>query len=336
MPLDPQARRYLDAISARGLPRMVDQTPSQVRVGMRELSRELEVRDLPLKIENRTVPGPGGALPVRFYSPGSDGPLPVIVFFHGGGWVAGDLDTHDAVCAALAHRADAIVVSVDYRLAPEHVFPAAADDAFAATCWVVEEAATFGGDGKRVAVAGDSAGGNLAAVVCLRAREEPKTGPAIAAQVLVYPVIDRNFETTSYRECAEGYGLTRESMMWFWNLYVPDDKDSCNPLAAPLRAESLVGLPQALVVTAEFDTLRDEGEAYADRLEAADVPTQRTCYPGMIHGFFRHTYDFDSGGAVLDETASFLRRAFGARRVRDESSGVADVDLELRSMCEDA
>ena len=311
MALDPQARRYLEDMSARGLPPMVDQTPSQVRTDMRELSRELEVRDLSLKIENRTVPGPVGAIPVRFYSPESGAPLPVIVFFHGGGWVAGDLDTHDAVCAALADRTRAIVVSVDYRLAPEHAFPAAADDAFAATCWAVKEASTFGGDSKRVAVAGDSAGGNLAAVVCLRAREEPVPA-SLVAQVLVYPVTDRNFETTSYRACAEGYGLTRESMMWFWDLYVPNDADSRNPFAAPLQADSLDGLPPALVVTAEFDTLRDEGEAYADRLEEAGVPTQRTCYEGMIHGFFRHTYDFDSGGAVLDETASFLRRIFDA------------------------
>lgn len=308
MPLDPQARRYLDGMAARGLPRVVDQTPVEVRAGMRKLSTELRVPDVPLSIEDRTIPGPAGEIPVRVYTPPSESQLPVVVFFHGGGWVAGDLDTHDAVCRSLADRTGAVLMSVDYRLAPEQIFPAAADDAYAATCWVEKEAATFGGDPTRIAVTGDSAGGNLAAVVALRARDE--AGPKLAAQALVYPVTDCDFETTSYRDCAEGYGLTRDSMVWFWQHYVPNQEDYSNPLVAPLKAETLSDLPPALVVTAEFDTLRDEGDAYARRLREAGVPTQWTCYPGMIHGFFRHTFSFDAGAAVLEETSAFLQSAF--------------------------
>ena len=256
----------------------------------REMFRTMQpVIDLPVgKVENRSIDGPGGQIPLRIYTPLTEGdaPPPIAMMFHGGGWVIGDLDTADGQSRELCAGAGCIVVSVDYRLAPEHRFPAAADDCFAATLWASENGSALGGDPKHIAVVGDSAGGNLAAVVTLMARDAG--GPAIAAQVLVYPATNGvRFETASYRECAEGYMLTAEAMHWFWDQYA-DPGERSNPRASPLLAGDLSGLPPALVMTAEYDPLRDDGEAYATALEAAGNTVECVRFDGFLHGFFAH------------------------------------------------
>jgi len=233
--------------------------------------------------------------------------LPGIVYFHGGGWVIGDLDTHDVQCRQLTAEAGITVVAVDYRLAPEHKFPAAVDDAWAATRWVAAHGSELGLDARRLAVAGDSAGGNLAAVVALLAREAG--APAIALQVLVYPVTDVSAESQSYRDFAEGYLLTRESMRWFTNHYLKSASDADDWRASPLRAQSLAGLPPALVVTAGFDPLRDEGAAYAARLTDAGVRVDYVSYGGMIHGFMPMGRLIDTGNRAISHVAASLRQA---------------------------
>jgi acetyl esterase len=260
------------------------------------------------RVDDHRVPVDGGDIAVRCYTPAGTGPFPVHVYFHGGGWVIGDIETHDGVCRSLANAAACVVVSADYRLAPEHKFPVAVDDAFAATRWVAARAATLGVDGDRMAVGGDSAGGNLAAAVALLSRD--RGGPPLALQVLVYPVTQHAFDTPSYQEHADGYLLTRSAMRWFWNHYLRRPEDGEEPLASPLLARSLHGLPPALVITAEHDPLRDEGEAYAARLREAGVPVTVTRYPGMIHGFLRMLNMVDKARAARDEIAAALRKAF--------------------------
>ena len=229
------------------------------------------------------IPGPAGQLRVRAYRPRSTELLPVVVWFHGGGWVVGTLDSHDPVCRALANRTPCVVVAVDYRLAPEAPFPAALDDAWAATQWVTREALKLGADASRVVVAGDSAGGNLAAGVALRARD---SGLPLALQALVYPVMDFDFESESYARYESGLNLTRAKMQWYWDQYLAG-ADGLHPDASPLRAPDLAGVAPALVQVAELDPLLSEGEAYAVRLAEAGVPVTLTRYEGMIHGFIR-------------------------------------------------
>jgi acetyl esterase len=248
---------------------------------------------------------------VRIYEPlGAERDLPVLVYFHGGGWVVGSLESHDGVCRALAARTPCLVVAVDYRLAPEHRFPVAVDDAWAATAWVAEHARSIGGDPARIAVGGDSAGGNLAAVVALRARDR---GLRLALQLLVYPVCDDDLDTDSYREWAEGYGLTRAAMGWFWDHYLGPEGhvQGPGPEACPLQAPDLSGVAPALVLLAEYDPLLDEGEAYAHRLDEAGVPVARRRYEGVIHGFFRMAALTDRASEAHDEAAAALRAAFG-------------------------
>jgi acetyl esterase len=229
------------------------------------------------------IPGPAAPLRVRVYRPRSTELLPVVIWFHGGGWVVGTLDSHDPVCRALANRTPCVVVSVDYRLAPEWPFPAALDDAWAATRWVADEALKLGADASRVVVAGDSAGGNLAAAVALRARD---SGPSLALQALIYPVTDFDFESESYARYESGLNLTRAKMQWYWEQYLAG-ADGLHPDASPLRAPDLAGVAPALVQVAELDPLLSEGEAYAARLAEAGVPVTLTRYDGMIHGFIR-------------------------------------------------
>ena len=219
----------------------------------------------------------------------------------------GDLDGADVTCRELAARSGSVVVSVDYRLAPEHRYPAAHEDCYAATIWAAEHASELGADAGKLAVGGDSAGGNLAAVVCLRARDED--GPAIRFQLLVYPVTDHNYETASYRDNAEGYLLTRDGMVWFWDHYLGPDGDGSHPHASPLRAEDLSGLPPAHVITAEYDPLRDEGEAYAQRLREAGVPTTHTRYAGQIHAFYGMHGVLDDAMNAAQESAEKLKAA---------------------------
>jgi acetyl esterase len=309
MPLDPQAQQIIDATLALGLPPMEQMTPAQARESMRARTAALGPVEDVARVEQRRVAVAGGDVAVRCYTPSGIGPFPALVFFHGGGWVIGDLDTHDGICRALANAGGCVVASVDYRLAPEHKYPVAAEDAFAATRWVAEHGAELGVDGRRLAVGGDSAGGNLAAAVALMARD--RGGPELALQILVYPVTQHALDTRSYREHADGYLLTRNAMRWFWDLYLARPGDGDQPYASPLLAPSLAGLPPALVITAEYDPLCDEGEAYAARLRQAGVPVAATRYPGMIHGFFRMTNLVDQARAALDETTTALRKALG-------------------------
>src|SRR5262249_5257951 len=217
-------------------------------------------------------------------TPAGDGPLPLLMYFHGGGWVIGDLDTCEGICRSLANGAGCIVVAVDYRLAPEHRYPAAAEDCYAATAWAAEHARELGGDSRRIAVGGDSAGGTLTTVVALMARD--RGGPPLGHQLMVYPVTEHSYETASYRDFADGYLLNLELMTYFWNQYLGGASDGLDRYASPLRAPDLRGLPPALVITAEFDPLRDEGEAYAARLREAGVPVTLSRYDGVFHAFF--------------------------------------------------
>jgi acetyl esterase len=279
-----------------------------VMLGFRDLQGEAteiaQVRDI-------VVPGPAGALPVRLYHPSPEHRRPLVVYFHGGGWVVGDLEVVDKPCRSLAATSGCVVASVNYRLSPETKFPGPPEDCYAATTWLAEHAAALGAAPGRLAVAGDSAGGNLAAVVALMARD--RAGPAIGFQLLIYPVTApaRDTPFASYRENAENYLLTRGSMEWFWDHYLSVPEDGRRPYAAPLHAPDLSGLPPAMVVTAEFDPLRDEGLAYAKRLEEAGVPVARSHHLGMIHGFFWMAGMLDRGREVTEEMGRVLQRHFG-------------------------
>ncbi|GAC1314899.1 MAG: alpha/beta hydrolase [Acidimicrobiales bacterium] len=312
MPLDPQAKVFLDQLAALGGPPMSEATPADARTQMAMLAGMASRPPTRVPTVDRTVPGPDGDIPVRIYQPPSTDPLPVVVFFHGGGWVIGDIETHDGLGHTLASGVPAVVISVDYRLAPEHPFPAAVDDCEAVTAWAAQHAGEIGGDGTRLAVAGDSAGGNLAAVVARRARDAG--GPAVAFQLLVYPVTDATCSSASYRENADGYLLTADMMAWFLAHYLgPDGTDKAQlGDVSPLFIDDLQGLPPALVVTAEFDPLRDEGEAFAERLRAAGVDVTLSRYDGMIHGFWAMDAVFDSGVKALEETVAALREGLRA------------------------
>lgn len=306
MALDPQAKFLLEQMEAAGAPPMSSLSPEEARLTT-DFSTLAGNPEAVEKVENRTIPGPSGEIPVRIYTPEGEGPFPSLVYYHGGGWVIGDLDTVDVPCRLLANRANCVVVSVDYRLAPEHKFPAAADDAYAAAKWVVENGPSIQVDPSRVAVGGDSAGGNLAAVVSLMARDKNEID--LAYQLLIYPVTNHSYETLSYRDNADGYLLTKDSMIWFWDYYLRDAEDGKNPYASPLQAEDLSGLPPAFVITAEFDPLRDEGEAYAQRLKEAGVQVEVTRYNGMIHGFFWMPGALEQGMKAVNQAADALKLA---------------------------
>jgi acetyl esterase len=285
MSLDKNVRALLDQFAALKLPKSWEIGPQAARAAMK--MGIFRKGDTPIgKVEDQNIEGPGGQLGVRMYTPVSTTStvLPGLVFFHGGGFVLGDLDTHDDLCRVLCNESGFRVVSVDYRLAPEHPFPAAVDDCFAATQWVAANAAALGIEPRRLAVGGDSAGGNLAAVVAQLARSG---GPSIAFQLLIYPVAQLGAPyTPSMRENAKGYFLEKEGMDWFTRLYAPDKDHRNDPRLSPLRCTDLSGLPPAYVITAGFDPLRDEGKAYADCLDRAGVPVTYVNYPGMVHGFF--------------------------------------------------
>jgi acetyl esterase len=314
MPLDPQARAVLDAMASMNLPDVSTLSPFEARL----LSAQRRARLPPgpdARVEDALAASEHGAVPIRIYKPLAAGePLPVLMWFHGGGFVLGGVKECDAEGRDLATRTGCAVVSVDYRLAPEHPFPAAPDDCFAATKWVFDHATELAVDASRIAVGGDSAGGSLAAAVALMARD--RGGPALVFQLLVYPVTDQvSLETKSHLENAEGYFLTRRAIFWFRDHYVPKVGDRRSPYASPLHAESLEGLPPALVITAEYDPLRDEGEAYAARLERAGVRVVMRRYDGMIHGFFSLGSLLDQGKTAMADAASALANAFARDRV---------------------
>ncbi len=307
MALLPEIRALLDQMDAAGRPPLHHQSVDQARAFHIQDAPALNGPAAPVaSVQDRVVPGPAGELPVRVYTPEGEPPFPIVVFFHGGGWVVGTLDTYDPLCRALAAAVPAVVVSVDYRLAPEHRWPAAVEDAYAATLWASRNAAGLDGAQHRLAVAGDSAGGNLAAVVALGARD--RGGPQVAFQLLVYPVLDAAADTASYREHAEGFHLTAAGMRWYWDHYL-GPADGAAPDASPLRAAFLGGLPPALVIGAEHDILRDEGEAYAARLRDAGVAAAASRYPGVVHGFFRWRSVTPVADAALQEAATALRSA---------------------------
>ena len=312
MSLDPQARALLDQANAMGMPPLHTMSVPEARASLAAMASLQGEPQSVAQIVDRHAPGPAGDVPVRLYTPAGQAPFPALVYYHGGGWVLGGLDTHDGVCRQMASSAGCLVLSVDYRLAPEHKFPAAAEDAYAALQWVATNADGLGVDPARIAIGGDSAGGNLAAVVALMARD--RGTPAVAFQLLVYPVTDSACDTASYRDNADGYFLTKDAMLWFWNHYTRDAADRRNPYAAPLKAQDLRGLPPALVMTAEFDPLRDEGEAYAARLREAGVPVQLTRYHGMIHGFFGMSALLDQAKEAIQEATTALRTAFKRAR----------------------
>jgi acetyl esterase len=308
--LDPDARMILDQLDALMPP--IDQVGvAGARAALTALAAAAGEREPVHRVENRTVPGRAGDIPIRLYAPAADAPLPVLVFFHGGGWVIGDLETHDTLCRHLANAVGCLVVSVDYRLAPEHPYPAAAEDAYAATRWVAEHAQVIGGDATRIAVGGDSAGGNLTAVVALMARD--RGGPRLVFQLLVYPVTDAPSDNASYRENGTGYFLTTAQMRWFFEHYAGTRAKVDDAYLCPLRAKDVRNLPPALVVTAEYDPLRDEGEAYGRRLEQAGVPVRIRRYPGVFHGFFAMGQILARAGEATEEAAAALRSAFARR-----------------------
>ncbi|MEV5848568.1 alpha/beta hydrolase [Streptomyces sp. NPDC051985] len=283
MALDEATARLLSGMAEAGSKPIHEMTPKEAR----ELSASLGDMYGPgpavASVGDESAPGPDGDIPVRIFVP--EGTVrAVIVYYHGGGWVIGALDEFDTMARKLADATRAAVVLVDYRLAPENPYPAAAEDAWAALRWADAQAGRIAGSRVPLIVAGDSAGGNLAAVVSQRARREG--GPGIALQILVYPVTDADLDTASYVDPANQLMLDRESMRWFWDHYAPDEQDRARPDASPLRATDLTGLPPAVVLTAEHDVLRDEGEAYADRLRAAGVPVAHRRFPGQMHAFF--------------------------------------------------
>jgi acetyl esterase/lipase len=307
MALDPQAKALLDQMAAGGVPALNTLSPVDARKMFDMMIQLLGMKPQPVfKVEDRQIPGPAGQIRVRVYTPEGNTPFPILVFFHGGGFVIGSVELYDEFCRELTNGIGCVVVSVDYRLAPEHKFPAAVEDCYAATKWVAENASSIGGNASHIAVNGDSAGGNLAAVVAQIARDSKKL--PLVYQVLIYPVTGAGYDTQSARENAIGYFLTKDDMMWFDSLYLRNDADRANPRVAPLRAKTLSGLPPALVITAEFDLLRDDGEAYADKLRQSGVPVVCTRYNGMIHGFMG--MPFDQGKKARQEVIKALRSAF--------------------------
>ena len=306
MPLTPQCRRLLDRFAEAGVLPFDEMSVLEARASVAAGVR-LQGDPLPVaQVSDILAPGAAGQLPVRLYHPDPTAVLPLIVYFHGGGWVTGSVEIADTACRALALGARAVVASVDYRLSPETKYPGAVEDCWISTSWLAAHAGLWGADPSRLVVMGDSAGGTLAAAVCLMARD--RGSPGIAAQILLYPPLApaRGTTSPSYDENGDGYGLTRGGLEWFWDHYVSAETDTEHPYCAPLRAPDLGALPAALVVTAEFDPLRDEGLAYASRLAAAGVRVEAINYPGLIHGFFSMARVVPEGLAVVDVVGRYL------------------------------
>ncbi|HEX4165203.1 MAG TPA: alpha/beta hydrolase [Bryobacteraceae bacterium] len=317
MPLDPSIRSRLDSVAALGLPPAESLTPVEARQRLAILVSQQPPLAIPgVTVANILVPADNHSIPARLYAPGSKDKdkVPLVIWFHGGGWVTGTLDSHDRFCRQLAHESQAAVLSVDYRLAPEYPFPAAPEDCLAATDWAFAQTASptaeVSIDPARIFVAGDSAGGNLAAVVSLMRRDRAPT-PALAGQILLWPVVGYyDPPTPSYLANAEGFGLTRNGMIHFWDLYLPDRSASDFAYAVPLRSHDLSGLPPALVITAEYDILRDEGDEYAARLRSAGVAVEHRCFSGVNHGFAvwpDHDPALPQARAVREILARWLR-----------------------------
>jgi acetyl esterase len=311
MPLDPQMKSILDAMAAAEVPAFHTMTPVEARKLMARRVVQGPDTVAVAKVEDRAIPGPGGDIPIRIYTPQGRGPFGALIYFHGGGWVLGDINMTDQPCRMLTNAAGCVIVSVDYRLAPEHKFPAAPDDCYAATKWVADSAASLDVDPRRIAVGGTSAGGNLAAAVALMARDRGNL--QIAYQLLIYPATTSVLDTPSHREFAEDnyYVLSRADMEWFWGHYLANDADRTNPYACPAYAKTLRGLPPALVITAGFDPLRDEGEAYAARLREEGVRVALKRYDGVTHGFFGMPAVLDIAKTAIGDAGNALRAVIG-------------------------
>ena len=310
MPLAPDVQAFLDEAAAAGGSPLEEGTPAQARAASWAWLNHVGESEPVASVRHTFIPGPTADLAARIYTPAGDGPFPAIVFFHGSGWVIANIEIADAPHRALANRTGCVVVAVNYQKAPEHPFPTPFDDAYASTCWVVEHAAMLGVDPLRIGVGGDSAGGNLAAAVTLQARDAAD-GPDLAFQLLLYPATDRRLDYPSMTENAVGYGLTLAGMTWFWEQYLADRADADNPLACPMRAPDLSGLPPAVVVTAEYDPLRDDGAAYAGRLRAAGVPVTERNYVGQIHGFLWMAGVAEGARQLLDDLGRDIRALTG-------------------------
>ena len=311
MTLDPQAQALLQQIEASGSEPMNELSPTEARLlydAAAELLRGSPPQ--PHSIDSVAIPGPDSTLQSRLYRPSAAQRLPLLVYFHGGGYTIGSLDSHDSVCRSLCVEADCLVISVDYRLAPEHKYPAAIEDAWAATRWLASHAAELGADPSRLAVAGDSAGGNLAAVVCLMAKAAGE--PKIDLQLLIYPGIEMTCAFKSHQSFGSDYRLTRELIAWFYGHYFSTQDDKTQWQASPINAPDLAGLPPAFILTAGYDPLQDEAKAYADKLALAGVAVKHSHYAGMIHGFITMPGAIDKAGEALTECADELRRAFSA------------------------
>ena len=308
MPLDPQVQQLLDQMAALEPTPLEQQSVEVARTTMAAMAG-LAIGPEVAAVEELSVPTGHGAVPVRLYRPPSpaSGPLPLLVWFHGGGWVIGDLNTADPTARDLCVQSGILVASVDYPLAPEHQYPAAPEACIEVTRWLADHAASIGADRDRIAVGGDSAGANLAAVTAIAARDQG--GPTLAFQLLVYPVTDCLGSYPSVKENGEGYMLTNDAMIWFGGHYLPEGTDPKDPCASPIYTHDLSDLPSALVITAEFDPLRDEGEAYAKRLEQAGIPVTTSRYDGMVHGFFSMTAILDAGRHAVAEAAAALKLA---------------------------
>jgi len=311
MAVDPQIQYVLDLVKKAGYPDYWQLDPVTARRQFEQTAPILDVRPLPVhRVADLTLPGPGGSLAVRGYTPrASDQPLPILLWYHGGGFVIGSVNSYDAICRYLCLHADCIVLSVDYRLAPEHPFPAAVEDCFAALNWAAEHAVELGGDPTRLAVAGDSAGGNLATVCSLLARDAG--GPALALQLLIYPGTAAEPESASHHRFAEGYILSRKSILWFYRHYLPDSAARKDFRYAPLLAENLSGLPPTLLILADHDPLYDEGRAYGERLQSAGNQIEMVDYPGMVHAFYSMSNAVNAAKDALQRSAKALRKAFG-------------------------
>ncbi len=311
MPLDPQMKTILDQMAAANSAPFHRMTPAAAR----ELMERRAPSGAPVavaRVEDRAIARPAGEIPVRIYTPAGAGPFGALVYFHGGGWVVGSIAMVDDVCRRLANAAGCVVISVDYRLAPEHRFPAGPEDCYAAARWAADNASAGGWDRTRIAVGGTSAGGTLATAVAMMARD--RGGPSLAFQLFVYPATQRELTTPSHSQFANDnyYVLSRADMEWFWGHYLAAPADAANPYACPARAASLAGLPPAMVITAEYDPLRDEGEAYAARLKEAGVATVLRRYDGVTHGFFGMAAVLDKARQAIDDSAAALRSAFRA------------------------
>jgi acetyl esterase len=312
MPLDPQAAQWRARRLSEEVAPLYTQTLAEARAA--DLADILAGGGDPepvAEIENRDLPGPDGSLPIRIYRPAGTGARPVLVYFYGGGWTLGQIDTCDGICRTLANTVGCVVIAAGYRLAPEHKFPAAVEDCFAAVRWIAEHADELSLDRDRIAVGGDSAGGNLAAVVALLAKRD---GPPLLAQLLVYPNTLYGSDTPSMRENDDPVMFNRRSVQWYWQHYLSAPADGRDLRASPLLALDHSGLPPALVITAEYDPLRDEGELYAEQLKSAGVPVELTRYDGMMHGFFTMSGVLDGGKRAVAQAADFLREQFGAPR----------------------